>query len=250
MCIRDRVDGGSLTVNGRIDASGAQVGSIRLAAMRDLVVNGMLDAHGAGLRVDSYGKIIDSANRAIVDLTSREGTLTLGAGAGVDLRAGSEAQNHDGIARGTLDLNARRLGGGAEQGAIAGSGDGARDVAVVVAGSPTILGAKTIAVNAFRRYNDAPLADAPDVTGKRPQQITQGYLDGIDLQSQSFMTAALGNPALAGRLSGLGNYHLRPGVEVVSATSDGDLSVVGDIDLSNYRYGPVSYTHLTLPTKA
>ena len=232
------VDGGSLTVNGRIDASGTQVGSIRLAAMRDLVINGMLDAHGAGLRVDSYGKIIDSANRAIVDLTSREGTLTLGAGASVDLRAGTGAQNHDGAARGTLDLNARRLGGGAEQGAIAGSGDGARDVAVVVAGSPAILGAKTIAVNAFRRYNDAPLADAPDVTGKRPQQITQGYLDGIDLQSQSFMTAALGNPALAGRLSGLGNYHLRPGVEVVSATSGGDLSVVGDIDLSNYRYGP------------
>ena len=30
------VDGGSLTVNGLIDASGAQVGSIRLSAMRDL----------------------------------------------------------------------------------------------------------------------------------------------------------------------------------------------------------------------
>ena len=29
------VDGGSLTVNGRIDASGPQVGSIRLAAMGD-----------------------------------------------------------------------------------------------------------------------------------------------------------------------------------------------------------------------
>ena len=232
------VDGGSLTINGRIDASGTQVGSIRLASMRDLVVNGMLDAHSAGLRVDSYGKIIDSANRAIVDLTSREGTLTLGAGAGIDLRAGIDAQNHDGVARGTLDLNARRLGGGAEQGAIAGSGDGARDVAVVVAGSPAILGAKMIAVNAFRRYNDAPLADAPDVTGKRPQQISQGYLDGIDRQSQSFMTAALGNSALAARLSGLGNYHVRPGVEVVSATPDGDLSVVGDIDLSNYRYGP------------
>ncbi|KAG1533240.1 hypothetical protein G6F50_015937 [Rhizopus delemar] len=52
------------------------------------------------------------------------------------------------------------------------------------------------------------------------------------------MTAALGNPALAGRLSGLGNYHLRPGVVLGSATPDGDLSVVGDIDLSNYRYGP------------
>ena len=74
------VDGGSLTVNGRIDASGPQVGSIRLAAMGDLVINGALDAHSTTLRVDSYGKIIDSANRAIVDLTSRTGTLSLGAG--------------------------------------------------------------------------------------------------------------------------------------------------------------------------
>ena len=62
--------------------------------------------------MDSYGKIIDSANRAIVDLTSRTGTLSLGAGA-QDLRAGVGAQNNDGVARGTLDLNARRLGGGA-----------------------------------------------------------------------------------------------------------------------------------------
>ena len=164
------VDGGSLTVNGRIDASGPQVGSIRLAAMGDLVINGALDAHSTTLRVDSYGKIIDSANRAIVDLTSRTGTLSLGAGAQVDLRAGVGAQNNDGVARGTLDLNARRLGGGAERGAIAGSGNGASDVAVSVAGTPLIQGAKTVAVNAFRRYDDAPLAAAPDVTGKRPQK--------------------------------------------------------------------------------
>ena len=232
------VDGGSLTVNGRIDASGPQVGSIRLAAMGDLVINGVLDAHSTTLRVDSYGKIIDSANRAIVDLTSRTGKLSLGAGAQVDLRAGVGAQNNDGVARGTLDLNARRLGGGSERGAIAGSGNGANDVAVSVAGAPLIQGAKTVAVNAFRRYDDAPLAAAPDVTGKRPQEITQGYLDGIDGQNQTYMNAALANPAVAARLAGLGAYKLRPGVEVVSATPDGDLTVSGDIDLSNYRYGP------------
>ena len=142
------------------------------------------------------------------------------------------------MARGTLDLNARRLGGGAERGAIAGSGNGASDVAVSVAGTPLIQGAKTVAVNAFRRYDDAPLAAAPDVTGKRPQEITQGYLDGIDGENQTYMNAALANPAVAARLAGLGAYKLRPGVEVVSATLDGDLTVSGDIDLSNYRYGP------------
>ncbi|WZB68451.1 hypothetical protein WJ971_15215 [Achromobacter xylosoxidans] len=107
------VDGGSLTVNGRIDASGRQVGSIRLAARDDLRINGLLDTHGTRLRLDSYGKVIDAANRAIIELTSRDGTLALDAGARFDLRAGTDdASRLGGRQLGTLDLNARRLGGG------------------------------------------------------------------------------------------------------------------------------------------
>ncbi|WP_176801100.1 filamentous hemagglutinin family protein [Variovorax sp. EL159] len=227
------LDGGSLRVDGRIDASGYQVGTIRLAAKGDLRVNGTLDAHGTGLRVDSYGKIIDSPNRAIVDLTSSAGTLTLGSGVRIDLRAGTEvptgtgAGQNDGRARGTLDLNAPRVG--------------TNDVAVAVNGAPVIQGAKTVAVNAFRRYDDAPLASLPDVSGYRPQLITQGYLDRIDGDSQSFINAAIGNVALGSRLSGLGSYHLRPGVEIVSDSvlnPHGDLTVLGDLDFSGYRYGP------------
>ncbi|WP_432730012.1 filamentous haemagglutinin family protein [Variovorax sp. W6] len=226
-------DGGSLRVDGRIDASGFQVGTIRLASKGDLTVNGTLDAHGTGLRVDSYGKIIDSPNRAIVDLTSSEGTLTLGGGARIDLRAGTDvpvgtkAGQNDGRARGTLDLNAPRTG--------------EDDVAVAVNGTPAIQGAKTIAVNAFRTYRDAPQASLPDVSGERPQLITQGYLDRIDTDSQRFIDAALGNGALRSRLSGLGAYHLRPGVEIVSDSRinpQGGLTIEGDLDLSGYRYGP------------
>ncbi len=140
---------------------------------------------------------------------------------------GTKAGQNDGRARGTLDLNAPRIG--------------ADDVAVTVNGTPVIQGAKTIAVNAFRSYADAPLADLPDVSGYRPQLITQGYLDGIDGDSQAFINAALGNATLRSRLSGLGSYHLRPGVEIVSdrnANPHGDLTIDGDLDLSGYRYGP------------
>ncbi|MCW5298901.1 filamentous hemagglutinin N-terminal domain-containing protein [Herbaspirillum lusitanum] len=231
------VDGGKLTVNGRIDASGFQVGAIRLSARDDLTVNGVLDAHATGLRVDSYGKIIDSANRAIVDLTTQAGMLTLGANAAVDLRAGTAtAQGNDGAARGTFSLNAPRLGGSA-----GGAGAGANDVAVTVNGAPLINGAKTIAVNAFRSYDDAPLAPLPDISGNTPQLVTQAYLDGIDVDSQAYINAALANTNLAGRLAGLGSYHLRPGVEIVSnkiTNPGGDLTVAGDLDLSGYRYGP------------
>ncbi|MDF3833299.1 filamentous hemagglutinin family protein [Cupriavidus basilensis] len=248
------VDGGNLTVDGHIDAAGAQVGTIRLAAKGDLTINGTLDAHGSGLRVDSYGKIIDSPNRAIVDLTAQQGTLTLGANARIDLRAGTEAtQGNDGVARGTLSLNAARRGGTgvAADGSVDVSGNGANDVAVAVLGTPAIAGAKSIAVNAFRTYDNAPPADQPDVSGYRPQLITQAYFDGtyingtyrpgIDADNQAFMNAALSNGALGSRLAGLGDYHLRPGVEIVSnrlTNPHGDLTIVGDLDLSGYRYGP------------
>ncbi|MDC8759663.1 filamentous haemagglutinin family protein [Janthinobacterium fluminis] len=230
------VDGGKLTVNGRIDASGVQVGSIRLAARGDLLLNGALDAHGSGLRVDSYGKIIDSPNRATVELTTREGTLALGSGASVDLRAGTATpKGNDGAARGTLSLNAPRLGGAGD-----GSGEHANDVALSVAGRPAIAGAASVAVNAFRSYDDAPLASLPDVSGKRPQLITQTYLDDIDADNGLYIDAALANADLGRRLAGLGAYHLRPGVEIVSAAGNpgGNLTVAGDLDLSGYRYGP------------
>ncbi len=105
------VDGGSLQVNGRVDASGEQVGSVRLSARDVLRIDGTLDAHGSGLRVDSYGKIIDSPNRAMIELTSANGSLQLGAASSMDLRAGTSVATgsgpgqNDGRARGSVKLN-------------------------------------------------------------------------------------------------------------------------------------------------
>ena len=63
-------------------------------------------------------------------------------------------------------------------------------------------------MNAFREYADADLASAPDVSGSRPQLITQDMLIRIDRDSQDFINAALGNGARA-RLAGLDGYRLR-----------------------------------------
>ncbi len=228
------LDGGSLTVNGTIDASGVQVGSIRLAVMNDLTINGRLDAHATSLRFDSYGLIIDAPNRATVDLTSRDGMLTLTGYAAIDLRAGTDVAvgsglyQNDGVARGTLALNAPRRG--------------TNDIAIDIQGAPSIAGAKSVAVYGYRTYDDAPVATAPDVTGHKPQEITQAYLDTIHGHSTAFINAALGNGALSVRLAGLGTYHLRPGVDIVAKISadnpNGDLTIPGDLDLSGYRYGP------------
>ncbi|VVE49091.1 Heme/hemopexin-binding protein [Pandoraea communis] len=265
------VDNGSLTVAGVIDASGERVGSIRLAGKNGLTLadTAMLDAHSTVLRVDSYGKIIDSPNRAIVELSSGNGTLTLGRGAQIDLRHGTNAAfgtaagQNDGVPRGTLTLNAPRLG---SQGRV-GDADAATygDVAIDARSGLTIRGAKSIALNGMQRYDDAPYATLKDANGNvlldangkpvlelaaggRPYQvIDQAYMDGKHADSTTFIDHALANGNLLNvKMAGINNanslsaLHLRPGVEVVSKTADGDMIVRGDLDLSGYRYASLN----------
>ncbi|MVV47951.1 filamentous hemagglutinin N-terminal domain-containing protein [Pseudomonas sp. PB120] len=235
------VDNGSLTVVGLIDASGERVGSIRLSGKNGLTLGGaaVLDAHGRMLRVDSYGKIIDAPNRAMVELSSGDGQLTLASGARIDLRHGTDVATgnlpgqHDGQLRGTLELNAPRLG--------------ANDIAIDASGALYIQGARSIGLNATRRYTDAADGIDPVVSGRPYQVIDQAYLDNIHLDSSAFINAALANTDLLNRkLAGLNNaqyadaFHLRPGVEIASKTADGDLVVQGDLDLSGYRYASLN----------
>ncbi|MBO9726055.1 MAG: filamentous hemagglutinin family protein [Novosphingobium sp.] len=206
-------DGGNLTVNGRIDASGAKPGTIRLAAQGDLTLAGsaVLDARGTQLQVDSYGAVVEAANRPTMELTSKAGTLALLQGATIDLTSA------DGVARGRIDLNAPRLGG--------------NDVAVSAANTLNIRGMDSLSVNAFRTY----------VPGNGV--IDQALMDGIHGDSDAFINAAISNSALLGRMAGLRAYgsafHFRPGVELASAPG-GDLRISGDLNLAGYRYASLN----------
>ncbi|WP_454735810.1 filamentous haemagglutinin family protein [Cupriavidus necator] len=227
------VDGGRLVVNGTVDASGEQVGSIRLAARNGITIGGaaLLDAHGRVLRVDSYGKLIEAPNRAVIDINAGNGRLLLADGARMDVRAGT-----DGAAQslGTVELSARRLGGAT-----------GNDIDIDAAGTVRIDGARAVTVNAFHTYNDAPLVTGGTADGRGYQSVTQAYLKEKHDDSVDFMGHALANGDLMSRrLAGLRRYadafHLRPGVEIVSATPDGDLHLDGDIDLSGFRYASVN----------
>ena len=235
------IDNGSLRVTGLVDASGERVGSINLAAKQGLTLDGsaVLDAHGTQLRVDSYGKIIDSPNRAIVVLSSGQGQLTLANGARIDLRHGTEAATgNDGRSRGTLELNAPRVGG--------------NDIAIDARGPLTIQGARSIALNGMRTYDDAPTNTDKTPNGRPYQVIDQDYLTKVvDPANTNFINAARVNSNLLQKLAGLNNatygdvFHLRPGVEIISKTPDGDLVVQGDLDLSGYRYASLKSTAKT-----
>ncbi|WP_370203194.1 filamentous haemagglutinin family protein [Alloalcanivorax venustensis] len=215
-------DGGSLTVAGTVRAGGEYAGSLRLAARDDLTIesDAVLDASGDTLKRDSHGGAIEGSNRATLDLTTRDGRLVLADGATLDVSAGGED-------RGVINLNAPRLGGK--------QGD---DVAVDAGGPLTVRGAKRLAVNGFWTYDDAPVDAEDDTT----QVVDEAYMDGIHGDSEAFVNGALANAQLLERLAGLRDatdaFQLRPGVEIVSATEDGNLRLDGDLDLANYRYGP------------
>ncbi|WP_411881430.1 filamentous haemagglutinin family protein [Polaromonas sp. YR568] len=241
------LDNGRLTVAGTVDASGEQVGSIRLAAANGLTLanTAVLDAHGTVLRVDSYGKIIDSPNRAMVELDAGTGTLTLAGGARIDLRHGTGSAGGDGKNRGTLDLYAARIGsnGGAGDANSATYGD----IAIDARGNLDILGARSIAVYGKQVYKDAPYGSDPAASGRPYQVVDQAYLGAKHNQAVTFINAALANGNLLGsKLAGLNNaryrdaFHLRPAMEIASATPDGDLVVQGDLDLSGYRYASLN----------
>jgi filamentous hemagglutinin family protein len=229
------VNGGSLTVDGLIDASGTAPGAIQLAARNDLTLasSAVLDAHGTVLQIDSDGAAIDAQNKATVDLTAATGMLTLAAGSTINESA------PDGMARGELNLNAER------------TGETSGDINIAASGPLTISGAASIAVNAFWTYvptdpNGTIVQNNGDTTpvAGAGAGADAGFvgLDQIDTNSRIFIDAAWANTTLQGRLAGLtaygAAYHLRPGVEIDSATPNGDLTVSGDVDLSGYRYGP------------
>ena len=241
------LDGGHLNVTGTIDASGEQVGSIRLAAANGLTLanTAVLDAHGTVLRVDGYGKIIDSPNRAVVELDAGTGTLTLADGVRIDLRHGTGSAGGDGRNRGTLDLYAARLGssGGVRDADAATFGD----IAIDARGVVNVQGARSIAVYGKQRYDDAPYGSDAAASGRPYQVVDQAYLNARHDDATRFIDAALGNAGLLGtRLAGLNNaayrdaFHLRPAVEIASATPNGDLVVQGDLDLSGYRYASLN----------
>ena len=202
--------GGDLTVNGTINASGAAPGSIVLSAQGSLslAATAVLDAHATVAQNDSSGAPIAAANRADVSLTARSGTLALAAGAEINVSSAAAGTF------GTVELYAPR--------------NGANDIQVSAAGPIAVEGAQSIALYGMRAY--VPPGGV----------VAQAYLNAIDGDSSAFMAGALANTALLNRLAGLtaqgAAFHLRPGVEIDSATPDGNLTVQGELQLQSMRY--------------
>jgi filamentous hemagglutinin family protein len=233
-------DTGTLTVTGTIDASGVAPGSIALASGGNLTLaaGSLLDAHGTALQVDGYGQAIAAENTGHVSLTvanggpanAGQGTLVIAPGAALDLTV------PDGVARGVLTLNVPRTG--QTVGGLRLSAPGSVDVA----------GAGTVLVNGFWTYapTDALGSIVQDNGGDTAVSATGTLgMNQVSVVNAAWMAAAAAggtlNAGLQASLGGLAKqpgFRLQPGVEIESQTPTGALTVVGDLDLSGFRYGP------------
>ncbi len=251
-------DAGSIEVSGTVYASGNGPGTISLSAAGNLTLDptALLDAHARTTGTDGYGPV-DALNRAAVTLTTTGtlatggalatgGTLTIGGGT-IDVgypgnEAGASAASPN--PQGQVVLNAPRTADG---------------IAFAASGSLTVLGAQSIALYGWKTYFDTNAAG--DIcqhagcgvgtlqTGTGPAIFANAVtLDQIQADNQAFMNAAEANTALATQLSAAGlpayggQFHLRPGVAIQSTDlSKGNLTVVGDLDLSALRYSDKGY---------
>jgi filamentous hemagglutinin family protein len=237
------VDGGHLTIDGVIDASGGSAGQIRLAGTAGLTLtsNAVLDAHGDVLAVDSRNLPITASNTSLIMLTGQTGPVALNSGARLDVRSA------DGVARGDIEINAPRIDATGAIGTLAAETYG--DVALRVQSGVTVLGAASLAVNALQSYKldtltaDYNITSNTNSNGHINYNIDQALLDKIDVHSQSFIRNASSATNLQTSLANLnraapGVTHLRPGVLLTTQDAAADLSILDDIDLSGYRYGP------------
>lgn len=235
-------DTGSITVTGRIDASGATGGSIRLQSHGDLILAAGSELTVAGEDFDAAGKggsiLLEAGTQQ--DGLAGPGTIRILAGAELDLSvaAATPASESLGEFTGLLHLRAPR--------------NAANDDVQIDPIAGTIRGASHILVEGYKLYdlNAALTPNSPGIitdaiVGVRAQirNDATAFLGAAGVASATYdamHTRLLGsNPALDSILS------IRPGAEIINRSGDLTLGsqsspASNDWDLATYRFGPQS----------
>ncbi len=196
-------DAGDIDIAGRIDASGAASGRIRLLAGGDLTLRGTGEGgRGGRLSASAFGGGEDGGS---ILLGSSDGEVNLEAGSTIALAGGSKGRG------GSLIVRAAQ---------IAGQGD----VRIAHLES-TVTGAREQVIEAVRVYDGIESIAAGGSAG-----AVLGT-DSVQADADAFM----GNrDTILGRLGATAGFILRPGVEVRAA---GDLSLDSPWNLAALRPG-------------
>ena len=197
-------DTGSITVNGKVDASGDKGGSIELYAKNDLALNrgaqllakGLADKQTAAGTTGNGGKVVLSSDSGVVSAQASD--LNGVAGALIDVSGSQSGSIHG--AGGSVILRAVRSGAGAGTG-----------VNVDVAATAAVTGAANVAVEAVKVYQASTINTALENT--------------IAADTNAFATYVGSNPpGFSQTRDGLAPA-VTPGIEV---RSSGDLTLGND----------------------
>jgi filamentous hemagglutinin len=202
-------DNGTISVAGRIDASGTGPGSIRLTASANVVLS-------AGASLDASGASADDAGHG--------GTVSLETATGfIDARAGSRIDVGAGGDDGELNLRMQRTAGGID----------ARNHL-----NGTLTGAGAVNIEAFKVYENITTLAA---TGSGAGTLTFATIDADNAAFVSSFGAAI-NARLKGELAAANagfntsRLHLLAGAEVRSTSNLTVTNAGNAVNLANFRY--------------
>jgi filamentous hemagglutinin family protein len=216
-------DAGSLTIGGRLDASGTDRGGrIELAARRSAAYAAG-DAAGAGDVVLAAGAVLDA--RATTAVSRAEGTQ----GEGGTVSISAAARNASGSAGTVRIAEGARIEVGTPDGSVAREGEvtvratrgGPNGIAIDGNIGAAVNGARHVFIEGSQVHE---FAGGTTVNLSAAHAAAGAFMTAANVAS---MRAALGLPAAAD-----GVYHIRPHIEL---RSDGDLAMSAT-DLATYTY--------------
>ncbi|MEO6739412.1 MAG: filamentous hemagglutinin family protein [Chthoniobacteraceae bacterium] len=232
-------DGGSITVTGKIDASGPRGGSISLVANGDVILRDSSILTVAAQDFNAAGKggsVFLGAGSAVLN----GGTYTAGTGQ-VDIQTGS-----------TIDLSVLSIANAAAPSAATlsaaalGKYSGTLELRAPQIAGPELIGVKPIngkILNASRIVVQGfEVFISPDETIDSLTPLVQdsgaNFAGGYDSTGtlQTGSAAAIMSRLLASNPGLASVLHIRPGAEIVNP--NGDLSLINSWDLSSVRFGP------------
>jgi len=243
-------DGGSITVNGTINASGVTGGTINLAAWRSIIL-------GSGSLLDASGDTFDSAGKGGA-ITLEAGSSVLnggvfgyGAGAVLDIQTGS-----------VIDLSvAANTAGSAALGQFTGTlhlrtpRNAANNNIFVNSLNGTITDASSIIVEGYRLYDLTGTAGiiqggtvavpGANLTSATVRTQSTAFFGVGDANYNNMMANLLLNKTGAERAYLENAIVLAPGVEIVNRTGNIVLgstttTAASDWNLGTFRFGPKS----------
>jgi hypothetical protein len=203
-------DQGGITVNGLIDAAGAQGGAVTLAAANNLILNGAIDAHAT----------LAGQGGGTVQLETAQGGILLNKGSSINVSGGGPAANGAG-AGGTVLLRVPA----ATVTAVLNGGSG-------VAMNGAIVGSTRTTLEGFSVYQNTTGVISPADTAADPSNPM--YADAA---------AFMGNAgAIASALGQASNtsFVIAPGIEIDATTQSngtGALELDSAWNLYGWRFG-------------